>query len=196
MKTKLLVLRLIQKNILDFNADEHPREGVDLETLSRLKPVFKKDGTVTAGNASGINDGAAAITIMSKDESEKRKIKRLVSIKSWASCGVDPAIMGTGPIPASKKALEIAGWSIKDVDLFEVNEAFAAQSIAVVKTLGIPDEKVNVNGGAIALGHPIGASGTRILVTLIHEMMKRNVKKGLATLCIGGGMGIAMCVER
>ena len=185
-----------KKNILDFNADEHPREGVDLETLSRLKPVFKKDGTVTAGNASGINDGAAAITIMSKDESEKRKIKRLVSIKSWASCGVDPAIMGTGPIPASKKALEIAGWSIKDVDLFEVNEAFAAQSIAVVKTLGIPDEKVNVNGGAIALGHPIGASGTRILVTLIHEMMKRNVKKGLATLCIGGGMGIAMCVER
>ena len=161
-----------------------------------MKPVFKKDGTVTAGNASGINDGAAAITIMSKDESEKRKIKRLVSIKSWASCGVDPAIMGTGPIPASKKALEIAGWSIKDVDLFEINEAFAAQSIAVVKTLGIPDEKVNVNGGAIALGHPIGASGTRILVTLIHEMMKRNVKKGLATLCIGGGMGIAMCVER
>ena len=185
-----------KKNILDFDADEHPREGVDLETLSRLKPVFKKDGTVTAGNASGINDGAAAITIMSKDESEKRKIKRLVSIKSWASCGVDPAIMGTGPIPASKKALEIAGWSIKDVDLFEVNEAFAAQSIAVVKTLGIPNEKVNVNGGAIALGHPIGASGTRILVTLIHEMMKRNVKKGLATLCIGGGMGIAMCVER
>ena len=185
-----------KKNIVDFDADEHPREGVDLETLSRLKPVFKKDGTVTAGNASGINDGAAAITIMSKDESEKRKIKRLVSIKSWASCGVDPAIMGTGPIPASKKALEIAGWSIKDVDLFEVNEAFAAQSIAVVKTLGIPDEKVNVNGGAIALGHPIGASGTRILVTLIHEMMKRNVKKGLATLCIGGGMGIAMCVER
>ncbi len=185
-----------KKNIVDFDADEHPREGVDLETLSRLKPVFKKDGTVTAGNASGINDGAAAITIMSKDESEKRKIKRLVSIKSWASCGVDPAIMGTGPIPASKKALEIAGWSIKDVDLFEVNEAFAAQSIAVVKTLGIPNEKVNVNGGAIALGHPIGASGTRILVTLIHEMMKRNVKKGLATLCIGGGMGIAMCVER
>jgi len=167
-----------------------------LETLKRLKPVFKKDGTVTAGNASGINDGAAAVTLMSGEEAEKKKIQKLVSIKSWASCGVDPALMGTGPIPASKKALDLAGWSIKDVDLFEINEAFAAQSIAVLKTLSIPEEKVNVNGGAIALGHPIGASGTRILVTLIHEMIKRDVHKGLATLCIGGGMGIAMCIER
>ena len=184
------------KSDLDFNKDEHPREGVNLETLSRLKPVFKKDGTVTAGNASGINDGAAAVAIMSSGEAEKRNIEKLVSIKSWASCGVDPALMGTGPIPSSKKALDLAGWSVKDVDLFEINEAFAAQSIAVLKTLSIPEEKVNVNGGAIALGHPIGASGTRILVTLIHEMIKRDVKKGLATLCIGGGMGIAMCVER
>ena len=180
----------------EFNKDEHPREATTLETLSRLKPAFKEKGTVTAGNASGINDGAAAVTLMSKNEAEKRNIKRLVSIKSWASCGVDPALMGTGPIPSTKRALELAGWTIKDIDLFEINEAFAAQSIAVVKTLSIPEEKVNVNGGAIALGHPIGASGTRILVTLIHEMIKRDVKKGLATLCIGGGMGIAMCVER
>ena len=185
-----------KKAQINFDKDEHPREGINLETLSRLKPVFKKDGTVTAGNSSGINDGAAAVTVMSKDAAEKRGIKRLVSIKSWASCGVDPALMGTGPIPSSKKALELAGWDIKDVDLFEINEAFAAQSIAVIKSLSIPEEKVNVNGGAIALGHPIGASGTRILVTLIHEMIKRDVKKGLATLCIGGGMGIALCVER
>ena len=185
-----------KNNEINFNKDEHPREGVNLETLARLKPVFKKDGTVTAGNASGINDGAAAVTLMSSEEAEKRGVKKLVSIKSWASCGVDPALMGTGPIPSSKKALDKAGWSIKDVDLFEINEAFAAQSIAVLKTLSIPEEKVNVNGGAIALGHPIGASGTRILVTLIHEMIKRDAKKGLATLCIGGGMGIAMCVER
>tara|TARA_A100001015_G_scaffold16070_1_gene18822 strand:+ start:582 stop:1754 length:1173 start_codon:yes stop_codon:yes gene_type:complete len=179
-----------------FNKDEHPREGVNLDTLSRLKPVFKNEGTVTAGNASGINDGAAAVTLMSDDEANKRGIKKLVSIRSWASCGVDPALMGTGPIPSSKKALELARWDIKDVDLFEINEAFAAQSLAVLKTLSVPEEKVNVNGGAIALGHPIGASGTRILVTLIHEMIKRDVKKGLATLCIGGGMGIAMCIER
>jgi acetyl-CoA C-acetyltransferase len=185
-----------KKAEIDFNKDEHPREGITLESLSRLKPVFKKHGTVTAGNSSGINDGAAAVTLMSSGEAEKRKIKKLVSIKSWASCGVDPTLMGTGPIPSSKKALDLAGWSIEDVDLFEINEAFAAQSIAVLKTLSIPEEKVNVNGGAIALGHPIGASGTRILVTLIHEMIKRDVKKGLATLCIGGGMGIAMCVER
>ena len=184
------------KTDINFEKDEHPREGVSLETLSRLKPAFKKDGTVTAGNASGINDGAAAVTLMNSDEAKKRNLERLVAIKSWASCGVDPAIMGTGPIPSAKKALDLAGWTIKDVDLFEINEAFAAQSIAVIKTLSIPDEKVNVNGGAIALGHPIGASGTRILVTLIHEMIKRDVKKGLATLCIGGGMGIAMCVER
>ena len=185
-----------KKNDIEFIKDEHPREGINLEALSRLKPVFKKDGTVTAGNASGINDGAAAVTLMSAIEAEKRNLKKLVSIKSWASCGVDPALMGTGPIPASKKALELAGWKINDVDLFEINEAFAAQSIAVIKTLSIPEEKVNVNGGAIALGHPIGASGTRILVTLIHEMIKRNVNKGIATLCIGGGMGIAMCIER
>ena len=181
---------------INFNKDEHPRGEISLETLARLKPVFKKNGTVTAGNASGINDGAAAVTLMTNEEAEKKKIEKLVSIKSWASCGVDPALMGTGPIPSSKKALELAGWEIKDVDLFEINEAFAAQSLAVLKTLSIPEEKVNVNGGAIALGHPIGASGTRILVTLIHEMIKRDVKKGLATLCIGGGMGIAMCVER
>ena len=185
-----------KKNEVNFIKDEHPREGVNLEALSRLKPVFKKDGTVTAGNASGINDGAAAVTLMSNEEAKKRNLQKLVSIKSWASCGVDPALMGTGPIPASKKALDLAGWSIKDVDLFEFNEAFAAQSIAVVRTLSVPEEKVNVNGGAIALGHPIGASGTRILVTLIHEMIKRDVKKGLASLCIGGGMGIAMCIER
>ena len=185
-----------KKSEINFNKDEHPREGVNLETLSRLKPVFKKDGTVTAGNASGINDGAAATLLMSDEEAKKRGIEKLVSIKSWASCGVDPALMGTGPIPSSKKALDLAGWEIKDVDLFEINEAFAAQSLAVLKTLSIPEEKVNVNGGAIALGHPIGASGTRILVTLIHEMIKRDVKKGLATLCIGGGMGIAMCIER
>ena len=185
-----------KKAEIDFNKDEHPREGINLEALSRLKPVFKKEGSVTAGNASGINDGAAAVTLMASSEAEKKGIDKLVTIKSWASCGVEPALMGTGPIPSSKKALEIAGWHIKDVDLFEINEAFAAQSLAVLKTLSIPEEKVNVNGGAIALGHPIGASGTRILVTLIHEMVKRDVKKGLATLCIGGGMGIAMCVER
>ena len=185
-----------KKAELDFEKDEHPRGGINLDTLSRLKPVFKKDGTVTAGNASGINDGAAAVTLMRSDEAEKRNVEKLVSIKSWASCGVDPALMGTGPIPSAKKALDLAGWTVKDVDLFEINEAFAAQSLAVIKTLSIPIEKVNVNGGAIALGHPIGASGTRILVTLIHEMIKRDVKKGLATLCIGGGMGIAMCVER
>ena len=185
-----------KKAEINFNKDEHPRDGINLDALSRLKPVFKKNGTVTAGNASGINDGAAAVTLMSEFEANKRDIKKLVSIKSWASCGVDPALMGTGPIPSSKKALELAGWNIKDVDLFEINEAFAAQSLAVLKTLSIPEEKVNVNGGAIALGHPIGASGTRIMVTLIHEMIKRDVKKGLATLCIGGGMGITMCVER
>ena len=185
-----------KKAEIDFDKDEHPRKGINLDALSRLKPVFKKDGTVTAGNASGINDGAAAVTLMSSEEANKKNLNKLVSIKSWASCGVDPALMGTGPIPSSKKALESAGWDIKDIDLFEINEAFAAQSLAVLKTLSIPEEKVNVNGGAIALGHPIGASGTRILVTLIHEMIKRDVKKGLATLCIGGGMGIAMCLER
>ncbi len=196
-KEEIINLKISSKKTeINFTKDEHPREGINLDALSRLKPVFKKDGTVTAGNASGINDGAAAVTLMTDKEAEKRNLEKLVSIKSWASCGVEPALMGTGPIPSVKKALDLAGWKIKDVDLFEINEAFAAQSIAVVKTLSIPDEKVNVNGGAIALGHPIGASGTRILVTLIHEMIKRDVKKGLATLCIGGGMGIAMCVER
>ena len=185
-----------KKSEVNFNKDEHPREGTSFESLSRLKPVFKNKGTVTAGNASGINDGAAAVILMNSETADKKGLEKLVSIKSWASCGVDPAYMGTGPIPSSKKALDLAGWDIKDVDLFEINEAFAAQSLAVLKTLSIPEEKVNVNGGAIALGHPIGASGTRILVTLIHEMIKRDVKKGLATLCIGGGMGIAMCIER
>ena len=185
-----------KKNEIVFNRDEHPRKETSMETLEKLKPVFQKEGTVTAGNASGINDGAAAVLLMSSKESERRGIKRVATIKSWASCGVDPSLMGTGPIPSSKKALELAGWSAKDLDLVESNEAFAAQSIAVIKTLSIPEEKVNVNGGAIALGHPIGASGTRILVTLIHEMVKRDAHKGLATLCIGGGMGIAMCIER
>ena len=186
----------LKKGNTTFNKDEHPRATTSLDTLSRLRGAFKKDGTVTAGNASGINDGAAAVILMSKDEAEKRGLKPLAEIKSWASCGVDPSIMGTGPIPSSKKALEIAGWSSKDLDLIEANEAFAAQSCAVVKELSLPMEKVNVNGGSIALGHPIGASGTRIFVTLIHEMLKRDSKKGLATLCIGGGMGVAMCIER
>ena len=167
-----------------------------MEILERLKPAFKKNGTVTAGNASGINDGAAAVVLMSQDEAKKRNLEPLAKIVSWATCGVDPSLMGSGPIPASKKALSKAGWEISDLDLIESNEAFAAQSLAVIKDLGIPKEKVNVNGGAIAIGHPIGASGTRILVTLLHEMVRRNSKKGLATLCIGGGMGIAMCIER
>ena len=196
-KDEIIGFNIKSKNSdINFCKDEHPREGINLDALSRLKPVFKEAGTVTAGNASGINDGAAIVTVMNESEAEKKEIKKLVKIKSWASCGVEPALMGTGPIPSSKKALDLAGWNTKDVDLFEINEAFAAQSLAVLKTLSIPEEKVNVNGGAIALGHPIGASGTRILVTLIHEMTKRDVKKGLATLCIGGGMGIAMCVER
>ncbi len=186
----------LKKGNTIFNKDEHPRATTSLDTLSRLRGAFKKDGTVTAGNASGINDGAAAVILMSKEEAEKRGLKPLAEIKSWASCGVDPSIMGTGPIPSSKKALEIAGWSSKNLDLIEANEAFAAQSCAVVKELSLPMEKVNVNGGSIALGHPIGASGTRIFVTLIHEMIKRDSKKGLATLCIGGGMGVAMCIER
>ena len=197
LSNEIINFKIKSKNAeIDFNKDEHPREGITIESLSRLKPVFKNGGTVTAGNSSGINDGAAAVVLMPELEAEKRGLSKLVSIKSWASCGVDPALMGTGPIPSSKKALKLAGWDIKDIDLFEINEAFAAQSLAVLKTLSIPEEKVNVNGGAIALGHPIGASGTRILVTLIHEMIRRDVRKGLATLCIGGGMGIAMCVER
>jgi len=178
-----------------LNIDEHPRAVMTLEQLIKLKPSFKKDGTVTPGNASGINDGAAAVLLMSNDEAKKRSLKPLARIVSWATCGVNPSLMGSGPIPASKKALKKAGWAISDLDLIESNEAFAAQSLAVIKDLGLSKEKVNVNGGAIALGHPIGASGARILVTLIHEMQKRKVKKGLATLCIGGGMGIAMCIE-
>ena len=176
--------------------DEHPRNKMTIERLAKLKPSFNKDGTVTPGNASGINDGAAAVVLMSQNEAEKRKLNPLAKIISWATCGVDPSLMGSGPIPASKKALEKANWKVSDLDLIESNEAFAAQSLAVIKDLKIPKEKVNVNGGAIALGHPIGASGARILVTLLHEMARRSAKKGLATLCIGGGMGIAMCVER
>jgi acetyl-CoA C-acetyltransferase len=151
---------------------------------------------VTPGNASGINDGAAAVVLMSQDEAEKRKLSSLAKIVSWATCGVEPSLMGSGPIPASKKALEKANWKVSDLDLIESNEAFAAQSLAIIKELKIPEEKVNVNGGAIALGHPIGASGARVLVTLLHEMLKRDSRKGLATLCIGGGMGVAMCLER
>ena len=189
-----VVLKSKKKNII-FKVDEHPRAGMTIETLTRLKPKFKKNGTVTAGNASGINDGAAAVVLMSQSEANQRHLKPLAKIISWATCGVDPSLMGSGPIPASKKALEKAGWEASDLDLIEANEAFAAQSLAVIKDLKIPKEKVNVNGGAIALGHPIGASGTRILVTLLHEMVKRDAKKALATLCIGGGMGIAMCIE-
>jgi acetyl-CoA C-acetyltransferase len=164
--------------------------------MAKLKPAFEKDGTVTAGSASGINDGAAAVVLMTLAEAKKRGITPLARIVSWAHAGVDPSIMGTGPIPASKRALEKAGWSVKDLDLIEANEAFAAQACAVNKDLGWDTSKVNVNGGAIAIGHPVGASGARVLVTLLHEMQKRDAKKGLATLCIGGGMGIAMCVER
>ena len=189
-----VVLKLKKKDKI-FKVDEHPRAAMTIETLSRLKPKFKSNGTVTAGNASGINDGAAAVVLMSQSEANRRNLKPLAKIVSWATCGVEPSLMGSGPIPASKKALEKAGWKISDLDLIEANEAFAAQSLAVIKDLRIPREKVNVNGGAIALGHPIGASGTRILVTLLHEMAKRDSKKGLATLCIGGGMGIAMCIE-
>ena len=178
------------------DSDEHPKPDTTLDALASLRPAFAKEGTVTAGNASGINDGAAAVVLMSAEEAAKRGIEPLARIASWATAGVDPAVMGSGPIPASRKALEKAGWSIEDLDLIEANEAFAAQACAVNKDLGWDTDKVNVNGGAIALGHPIGASGTRILVTLLHEMGRRDAKKGLATLCIGGGMGIAMCVER
>jgi acetyl-CoA C-acetyltransferase len=182
-------------NNIYFEQDEHPRENTSIEKLSELKTTFKKDGTVTPGNSSGINDGAAAVCLMTFENVKKKKIKPLAKIVSWAQCGVDPSIMGTGPIPASKLALKKADWDIKELELIESNEAFAAQSIAVNKELGWETNNLNVNGGAIALGHPIGASGARILVTLIHEMQKRKVKKGLATLCVGGGMGIAMCIE-
>jgi acetyl-CoA C-acetyltransferase len=176
--------------------DEYIRAGATLDGVSGLRPAFKKDGTVTAANASGLNDGAAALVVMRRDEAEKRGAPILATIKSWATAGVDPSIMGIGPVPASKKALEKAGWTIADLDLIEANEAFAAQALSVGKELGWDASKVNVNGGAIAIGHPIGASGARVLTTLIYEMAKRDAKKGLATLCIGGGMGIAMCIER
>ena len=179
-----------------FDTDEYPRAGTTAESLGKLRPAFLKDGTVTAGNASGINDGAAAVVLMTADEAAKRGLTPIARVASWAQAGVDPAIMGTGPIPASRKALERAGWSVGDLDLIEANEAFAAQSLAVCNDLGFDPDKVNVNGGAIALGHPIGASGCRVLVTLLHELQRRDAKKGLATLCIGGGMGIALCVER
>ena len=190
-----IILKSKNKNT-KFEIDEHPRAGITEEKLKRLNPVFKKNGTVTAGNSSGINDGAAAVVLMSQEDAEKKNLKPIARIVSWATCGVKPSLMGSGPIPASKKALSKANWDVRDLDLIESNEAFAAQSLAVIKDLGLPKEKVNVNGGAIALGHPIGASGTRVLVTLLHEMIKRESKRGLATLCIGGGMGIAMCLQR
>ena len=176
--------------------DEYIRAGATIEAMEKLKPAFKKDGTVTAANASGLNDGAAALVLMSAEEATRRGSKVLATIRSWASVGVDPAYMGIGPVPAVKKALEKAGWTVADLDLIEANEAFASQALSVCQELGLPPEKVNVNGGAIAIGHPIGASGARVLTTLLYEMEKRDARKGLATLCIGGGMGIAMCVER
>ena len=196
-KNELIKLKIDtdNKNFL-FEKDEHPRSNLNLEDLKKLKTVFKENGTVTAGNSSGINDGAAATILMSREEAESRGVEPLAKVVSWATCGVEPSLMGLGPIKAVNLALEKAEWKREDVDLFEVNEAFAAQSIAVIRDLKISKEIVNVNGGAIALGHPIGASGTRILVTLIHEMIRQNKSKGCATLCIGGGMGIAMCIER
>ena len=176
--------------------DEYIRHGATLEAMAALRPAFNKEGSVTAANASGLNDGAAALVLMSAEEAKKRGLKPMARIASWANAGVDPEIMGTGPIPASRKALERAGWSVGDLDLVESNEAFAAQSICVVRDLGLDPAKVNVNGGAIAIGHPIGASGARILTTLLHEMDRTDAKKGLATLCVGGGMGVAMCVEK
>ena len=179
-----------------FEKDEHPRSNIGFDDLKKLKTVFKKNGTVTAGNSSGINDGASALIMMRRDKAELKSLEPLVKIVSWSSCGVEPSLMGLGPIPSIKKALNRAQWTIDDIDLFEINEAFASQCIAVIKELKIPNEKVNVNGGAIALGHPIGASGARILTTLIHELRRQDKKKGCAALCIGGGMGIAMCIER
>ena len=181
---------------LIFDTDEFPRFGSTMESLGKLRPAFKKDGTVTAGNASGINDGAAVLILMSEDKANELGMKPLAFIKSYASGGVDPRIMGTGPIPASQKALKKAGLTVEDLDLIEANEAFAAQALSVAHTLGFDMDKVNVNGGAIALGHPIGASGARVFVTLLHEMLKRDSKTGLATLCIGGGQGISVIVER
>ncbi|AEP09293.1 acetyl-CoA C-acetyltransferase [Micavibrio aeruginosavorus] len=186
----------VKKDEVIIDKDEFPRAGVTVESLAGLRPAFKPDGTVTAASASGINDGAAAVVLMRASEAKKRGLPVYATIRSWATAGVDPAVMGSGPIPASRKALEKAGWSVSDLDLVEANEAFAAQSLCVLKDLALDPAKVNVNGGAIAIGHPIGASGTRVLVTLLHEMARRDVKRGLVTLCIGGGMGIAMCVER
>ncbi len=185
-----------KKEDIVIEVDEFPRAGVTAESLAKLRPAFKGDGSVTAANASGLNDGAAALVLMRASEAKKRGLKPFAKIASWATAGVDPAIMGTGPIPASRKALEKAGWTVADLDLVESNEAFAAQACCVVKELKLDESKVNVNGGAIALGHPIGASGARVLVTLLHEMARRDAKKGLATLCIGGGMGVALTVER
>jgi acetyl-CoA C-acetyltransferase len=185
-----------RKGDVVVDQDEYIRPGTTLDAVGKLKPAFSKDGTVTAGNASGINDGAAAVVLMTAEEAEKRGLTPLARIASWATAGVDPAIMGTGPIPSSRKALEKAGWKVQDLDLVEANEAFAAQALAVNKDMGWDPQIVNVNGGAIAIGHPIGASGARVLITLLHEMQRRDAKKGLATLCIGGGMGIAMCLER
>jgi acetyl-CoA C-acetyltransferase len=185
-----------RKGEIIVNQDEHPKHGTTTEGLASLRPAFTKDGSVTAGNASGINDGGAAVVLMSLKEAEKKGLEPLAIIRSFAQAGVDPALMGSGPIPASRKALAKAGWEVEDLDLIEANEAFAAQALAVGKDLGFDPEKLNVNGGAIALGHPIGASGCRVLITLLHEMKRRDVKKGLTTLCIGGGMGVAMCVER
>jgi acetyl-CoA C-acetyltransferase len=185
-----------KKGDIVVDADEYIRAGTTLEALAKLKPAFAKNGTVTAGNASGINDGAAVVVLMSAKDAAARGLTPLARIAAWATAGVDPAIMGTGPIPASRKTLEKAGWKVKDLDLVEANEAFAAQALAVNKDMGWDPAIVNVNGGAIAIGHPIGASGTRVLVTLLHEMQRRGAKKGLATLCIGGGMGIALAVER
>ena len=196
-KDELIKLQINNnEEIFVFDKDEHPRSNLKLEDLKKLRTVFKENGTVTPGNSSGINDGAAATVLMTRKHAEHKSLEPLVKITSWASCGVEPSLMGLGPIPAIKEAINKASWTIEDVDLFEINEAFAAQSIAVIQELKIDQLKVNVNGGAIALGHPIGASGTRILVTLIHEMIKQNKTKGCAALCIGGGMGIAMCVER
>lgn len=185
-----------RKGDIIVDQDEYIRAGATMESMSGLRPAFKKDGSVTAGNASGLNDGAAALVLMSREEAEKRGAPILARVASWATAGVDPSIMGIGPVPATKKALEKAGWSVDDLDLIEANEAFAAQALSVCQELGLPADKVNVNGGAIAIGHPIGASGARVLTTLLHEMVRRDAKKGLATLCIGGGMGIALCVER
>lgn len=185
-----------KKGDVTIDTDEHPKPDTTMETLTKLRAAFDKEGTVTAGNASGINDGAAAVMLMTRKEADKRGLKPMATIRSWAHAGVDPAIMGTGPIPASRKALEKAGWTVKDLDLIEANEAFAAQAISVNRELGWDLTKVNVNGGAIALGHPVGASGARVLTTLLYEMQKRDAKKAIATLCIGGGMGVAMCVTR